>query len=279
MNNLIGFGDFKIPLGKLAPLSEFRTRANERLRYRLYPGWSENLLILFHGIAGDSRIFAALASAIAESGAAQVVTPDFRGHGLPVAPAEAIAVAKPGQLEEDFEELLVHLRQTMPATRLWVGGHSFGGGFALRLLCDTSEVHGGFVWAPLLPAKDGSGPPDQPGWLAREKNGEQIRINVPGPYRSAGDVTLYDRSFFGAGLAPNDWRARWGERMLSQPGRFLQVFAGGADQIFPAAAVNEAVAGVPGIECESLGGLSHMGVVQSPVAIQRAVFTLVQRSS
>jgi pimeloyl-ACP methyl ester carboxylesterase len=57
-------------------------------------------MILFHGIGADSVYLAVLASAIASSGVASVVTPDLRCHGVSLGASDQLAIQ---QLELDLE--------------------------------------------------------------------------------------------------------------------------------------------------------------------------------
>lgn len=116
----------------LPPLESYTSRNGTQLAFRLYPSQAETdtVLVLLHGSGWHSMQFAALARAISGRGLAHVVTPDLRGHG--VAPARRGDVDYIGQLEDDLADLVGLLRVRFPAARVVVGGHSSGGGLAVR---------------------------------------------------------------------------------------------------------------------------------------------------
>ncbi|MCX7978110.1 MAG: alpha/beta fold hydrolase [Bdellovibrionaceae bacterium] len=187
----------KLHLNSLAPLLSFRTRAGESLNYRLYPSWSENLVVFYHGVLGDSRYLSRLAQSVAEQGLATVVTPDFRGHGLG---GEAPVLGKLTQLEEDFEELLVHLRFKLSVRNTVVAGHSLGGSLCLRLSQSSgANWYAGFLAvAPYLPFVTGALRPEFQQWIREE--GENIHLMWPDSWRLGHETLKYHRSFFSAAL-------------------------------------------------------------------------------
>lgn len=259
MTDVAGLGDFKIPVQKVAPLAEFRTRRGEPLSYRLYPSWSDNLLLLIHGLAGDSRYLAVLAHAVAAEGLASVVTPDLRGHG--VAPHSGRAsLTSEAQLEEDMEELLVHVRMKTPASRLVWGGHSLGAGLALRLtLAGSAPWQSGLLMiAPYLPCDDETD--DLGGWLTEEK--EFMRVNMPERFRTGSEVLEYDRSFLEAAIPPKNFADR-----LKGRGIKTEVVLGAEDRVCRSSRVEKALAGVSGVRVREIPGASHMGIVGTDGAV------------
>lgn len=116
------------------PAAETITVAGDcKLAFRHYPGRSDarTIVVLIHGSAGSGAQLHALASGIAASGTAQVYTLDMRGHGLSEGkPGHAVFhVEQPCQ---DIAEFIAFLDRTTPHARIILGGHSAGGGLALR---------------------------------------------------------------------------------------------------------------------------------------------------
>lgn len=262
-DDVAGLRDFKIPVQKIAPLTEFRTRRGESLAYRLYPAWSDNLLFLIHGLAGDSRYLSALAHAVASEGLASVVTPDLRGHGALPHDPRAPAI-RPGQLEEDMEELLVHVRMKTPAQRLVWGGHSLGAGLALRLtLAGSSPWQGGLLMmAPYLPPAAPGDLEDFGGWISRD--GDAWRVNMPELFRSGSEVLEYDRSFLEAATPPRDFAER-----LAARGMKTRVILGTRDRICDPVRAATRLRDVPGVDVTEVA-TSHFGVVGTAAGLAAA---------
>lgn len=136
----------------LPPLETWRARDGASLGYRTYAApTSGTVLVLLHGSAWHGAYFAPLARELARSDAATVITPDLRGHGP--APQRRGDCDYIGQLEDDLEDLLRHLRKTRAPARLVLGGHSSGGALALRYLDGTTTrepVDAHLLLAPYL---------------------------------------------------------------------------------------------------------------------------------
>lgn len=97
---------------------------------RVYESESRGTLLLLHGSGSESRYLSKLATYLSSNGIFRVVTPDLRGHGRNDGPRGDIDYL--GQLDDDVEDLIVWLEKTYPGTRVVLGGHSSGGGLALR---------------------------------------------------------------------------------------------------------------------------------------------------
>lgn len=266
----VGLRDFKIPLTQIASLTEFRTRAGEALYYRLYPAWSENLLILYHGLGGDSRYLTRLAKAIADRGAASVVTPDLRGHGQK-GHVDVASIAREDQLEIDAEELLVHLRQSRAAVRVYLGGHSLGAGLALKM---AAGVYGsswaGFVaLAPYLPDEAGAQAEGFTGWTKIE--GDRVTLAMPKEALIGTEVLEYDRSFFVGATPPDGLSA-----ILIEKKAKIFVACAGNDRIFDAERSLRYFADGPNTVTVRIDGASHMGLVGAPGALPSLVEQLAQ---
>ena len=131
----------------LPDLQPYTTRDGTQLSYRLYESSTatDKALILLHGSGWHSMQFYTLADALSRSGIAHVITPDLRGHGFSPNPRGDVAYI--GQLEDDLADLITVAQQSFPDTTLIVGGHSSGGGLAIRF---AGGEHGALADAYLL---------------------------------------------------------------------------------------------------------------------------------
>ena len=105
-------------------------RDGESIFARRYAGESSTSIILMHGIANDSSAFDFAARTLSENTGAQVITPDFRGHGR--SGGARFDVDYIGQYEDDLEDIIKFVKSEQPAQRVIVAGHSMGGGVAMR---------------------------------------------------------------------------------------------------------------------------------------------------
>ena len=113
-------------------LQSYTTRDRSKLQVRFYESSaaSDKVLILLHGSGWHSMQFHSLADALSKSGTAHVFAPDLRGHGF--APEQRGDVSYIGQLEDDVADLIVVAEAQFPQANIIVGGHSSGGGLAVR---------------------------------------------------------------------------------------------------------------------------------------------------
>lgn len=261
----VGLRDFKIPVNQVASLTEFRTRAGEAFYYRFYPAWSENLLVLYHGLGGDSRYLAKLAKEIAEKGLASVVTPDLRGHG-PKGHVEVAKLAREDQLEIDAEELFVHIRQKHAAIRVYLGGHSLGAGLALKMAAGPGAASwAGFVaLAPYLPMDAIATADGFAGWTRIE--GDRVTLGMPKEVLVGTEVLQYEKSFFAGATPPDGLPA-----ILNA--KTARVFVGcpGEDRIFDADRSLAYFSDVESAVRVKIDGASHMGLVGERSALPALV--------
>jgi alpha-beta hydrolase superfamily lysophospholipase len=136
----------------LPELQPYAAADGDPLRFRLYEGVGDpdTVLVLLHGSAWHSMQFASLASALSRAGVAHVLTPDLRGHGI--TPVRRGDVDTIGQLEADLAALLAWSAERLPGARTVVGGHSSGGGLAVRFAggAYSSEADAYLLMAPFL---------------------------------------------------------------------------------------------------------------------------------
>jgi pimeloyl-ACP methyl ester carboxylesterase len=117
----------------LPGLQRFQARDGTWLAYRDYqpaPGAAvdRQVAVLVHGSAGSSQNIHAVAKALAAAGH-RVAALDIRGHGASGTRGD---IGYFGQLDDDLEDAVRHLREQSPEAEFTLIGHSAGGGFALR---------------------------------------------------------------------------------------------------------------------------------------------------
>ncbi len=150
----------------LPDLRSFTARDGTTLYTRFYESAqpSSRVLILLHGSAWHGMQFHPLAKALSAEGATHVVVPDLRGHGFH--PATRGDVAYVGQLEDDLAELIAQVRRDLPGATVIVGGHSSGGGLAIRFAggAHGRDADGYLLLAPFLKYNAPTMRPNAGGW-------------------------------------------------------------------------------------------------------------------
>jgi non-heme chloroperoxidase len=112
------------------PLQRYPARDGEQLAYRFYDSTAERILIFIHGSSYHGGGYHALASYLSGQGAAKVVLPNLRGHYMSGRRRGDIDYV--GQLEDDLVDLIAYLRAEHRSGQMTLGGHSSGGGLAIR---------------------------------------------------------------------------------------------------------------------------------------------------
>lgn len=147
-----------------APLRSYTARDGVELSYRSYSSGRDDapLLVFVHGSGWHGLAYDGLARAIAENGAADVVLPDLRGHGAN--PKRRGDVDYIGQFEDDLADLIAILRK--PGQKLVIGGHSSGGGLAIRFAGGQygATLDAAVLLAPYLHYRAPTVRPDSGGW-------------------------------------------------------------------------------------------------------------------
>ena len=129
----------------------YPARDGEQLAYRIYDSTADRILIFIHGSSYHGAGYHALASAISLGGAAKVVLPNLRGHyqsGRHRGDVEYV-----GQFEDDLDDLIKFLRTEHHDGPITLGGHSSGGGLAIRFAGGphAQDVSSYLLLAPIIP--------------------------------------------------------------------------------------------------------------------------------
>lgn len=147
-----------------APLQIYQARDGASLGYRHYGANNSDapLLIFIHGSGWHGAAYDGLARSIAEQAGMEVALPDLRGHGP--APQTRGDVSYIGQFEDDIADLAAKLLK--PGQKLIVGGHSSGGGLAVRYAGGQygSKLDGAVLLAPYLKYDAPTMRPNSGGW-------------------------------------------------------------------------------------------------------------------
>ena len=277
-NEGLRFDELAIDYSELPELSRYAARDGTVLPVRHYPvvppAPSDRVLVLIHGSGYHSRYLMPLAERIAASGTAQVYTPDLRGHGS--SPARRGDIDYADQLEDDMVDLITHIRELNPAARIFVGGHSSGGGLALRFAGSGhgSENAGYVLLSPFLRHDAPTSRSNAGGWakpktlriialailnamgVSRFDDTVVIEFSMPEEVRDGTETLAYTHRL-NTGLAPRHYGSDL--EAIDTP---LLVLVGGDDEAFIAEKFPETVSShAPGAVVKIVPDTSHMGIV------------------
>jgi len=272
----LGFKELYFDYTGLPELKSFKARDGKDLNYRYYPSNSDKTLILLHGSGWHSRYFLPLAEFISSNNLANVYTPDLRGHGLN--PDKRGDVDYIDQLTDDIADLISMIKEKNPDTRIILGGHSSGGGLAVRFAGSkyNNQVDGYLLLSPFLKYNAPTIRPYSGGW-AKPYTGRiagltmlnnvgirwfnyltVIEFNMPKEARD-GTETLSYTFRMNTAFAPNNYQKDLGA--MYQP---VLVAAGTADESFYADQFEPVISKYTKADVVLLDGATHMGVVVGP---------------
>ena|SRR3989338_5904242 len=273
------FSELRIDYSGIPAIEKFSARDQEQLDYRFYPSSSETLLILLHGSGWHSRYFFKMAKTLGEGGVAKVLTPDLRGHGEH--PKKRGDVDYIGQFDDDLVDLIKFARKKYSPRRIILGGHSSGGGLALRFAGSVhQDLVDGFVFlAPYL-KHDAPTVKQDAGWAEAKimrviglsllntlgihmlDHVVTLTFNLPKKYRDGTETLEYTHTTV-VSFTPDDYEKDF--KALRKPTLLL---VGGKDEAMVASAFSAVVPKAKSFQAQILLGISHMGVVVNPVATQ-----------
>jgi pimeloyl-ACP methyl ester carboxylesterase len=260
----------------LPNIQSFTARDGKPLDYRYYPSTSNKILVLLHGSGWHSQYFPPLANFISSEGLAQVYTPDLRGHGrLPERRGDVDYI---GQLEDDLADFIALVRKENPSGKLILGGHSSGGGLAVRFAGSRygRQADAYLLLAPFLQYNAPTIRPNLGGWAlpnvgriiglillnnlgTRWFNGlKVIEFNLPKEFRNGTETLAYSYRL-NTSLSPTDYQKDL--RVITQP---LLVAVGSEDEVFYPDPFKPAVSQCPKATVKVLPGVSHLGIAVGP---------------
>ncbi|MBE7213793.1 lysophospholipase [Shewanella benthica] len=276
----IDFSEMKLDYSDMPTLQSYTARDGAQLDYRYYPSDSNKVLILLHGSGWHSQQFFPLAKYISEQGLGQVVTPDLRGHG--VSPKRRGDIDYLGQFEDDLADLIGQLKQGSQLTSIIMGGHSSGGGLAIRFAGgeygDLADAY--LLLAPFIFYNAPTTRPNAGGWakpytariiglsmlnnigIHRFDYLTSIEFNMPESVRNGTETLVYSYRL-NSSFAPRDYTKDISA--ITQP---LLLLAGSADETMFAdkyqALISSTLPDNDKAEVKVLPGISHMGIVVNP---------------
>ncbi|MFT6907475.1 MAG: non-heme chloroperoxidase [Oleiphilaceae bacterium] len=272
----IDFNELFFDYTNLPQLRTFCARDGKTLAYRHYPAQSEKVIILVHGSGWHSQYFLPLAEFISSEGLAHVYTPDLRGHG-PM-PDRRGDVNYIDQLEDDLADFIAIIREENPNAMLIVGGHSSGGGLAIRFAGSRygQQADAYLLLSPFLKYNAPTIRSNSGGW-AHAYTGRiaglsmlnmlgihcfdsltAIEFNMPEEARDGTETLSYSHRLNTA-YAPRNYKKDL--RAITQP---LLVVAGTRDDAFIANQFEPVISQYTAVQVRLLPDVTHMGVVVSP---------------
>ncbi len=263
----IDFSSLVYDYSGMPELSKYQARDKSMLDYRYYPSSSKNLIIILHGSGYHSRYLYKLAQNL--NGMAQIVTPDLRGHGANAKNRGDVDYI--GQLDDDLDDLVEHCHKKYRPEKIYIAGHSSGGGLALRLMGNDQrpQAEGYILLAPYL-AHDAPTTNAGSNWakpkimkiiLANVLNGFGlswldhsfiIEFNLPKKYRDGSETLAYTHAFINS-YAPKDY-----QKDLLKTARKTLVLVGEDDEAMHA---HEYKKLLPQMSLKILSKINHMGIV------------------
>ena len=135
----------RTPTGSVPAIDRYPARDGEQLSFQFYDSTGEVILVFVHGSSYHGAGYHTLARELSDAGVAKVYLPNLRGHYL--SGQRRGDVDYIGQLEDDLADLVAYIRDRDQRGPLVLGGHSSGGGLAIRV---AGGEHGGLASAYLL---------------------------------------------------------------------------------------------------------------------------------
>ena len=272
----LAFNELFFDYTTLPELESFTARDSMQLAYRHYPAQSDKVIILLHGAGWHSQYFLPLAAFISSEGLAQVYTPDLRGHG-PM-PERRGDVDYIGQLEDDLADLITMIRKDNPDATLIMGGHSSGGGLAIRFAGSRygKQADAYLLLSPFLKYNAPTIRPNSGGFahpytkliaglsmlnsvgIHRFDYLTAIEFNMLEEARDGTETLSYSHRLNTA-YAPRNYKKDL--RAITQP---LLVVAGTADEVMFADQYEPVISRYTDVEVKLFQDVTHMGVVVSP---------------
>lgn len=161
---VFGFSSSNRSAEGLPELEHYVARDGARLAYRFYDSTSAKLLVFVHGSSYHGAAYHELAVALSRAGVTKVYLPNLRGHYM--SGRRRGDVDYVGQLEDDVADLISIARDRGQTGKVTIGGHSSGGGFAIRFAGgDYGHLASGYLLlSPIIPTAPSVRGGDAGGW-------------------------------------------------------------------------------------------------------------------
>jgi alpha-beta hydrolase superfamily lysophospholipase len=276
---------------RATPEESFVARDGVELPFRYYDGRASTDLILLHGSGAHSLYLSDMAAAIATAGVADVYTPDLRGHGRK--PRRRGDIDYIDQLEDDIADLISFIRRRDSKSAVILGGHSSGGGLAIRIAGGGAAARADayLFLAPFLEHDAPTVRPRSGGWahpkiskiilldllnrvgITAFNGATVLEFDLPASRRSGFETPAYTYRLMN-GFAPRDYRSD-----ISAMCEPALVLVGSDDEAFYSdqfAPVFSKFA--PQARVELVPGVGHLGLVAAP-QVRDAVVSWVRELS
>jgi len=278
-SNKIDFNNLIIDYANIPEILRYRARDNTELTFRYYPSNSNIVLILLHGSGWHSRYFYLLAENISANNLAHIYTPDLRGHGED--PESRGDINYINQLEDDINDFIKYIRDRHPDSRIILGGHSSGGGLAIRYAGSQyrNDIDAYLLLSPYLNYNAPTMISNSGGWTSVHmpriiglsmlnnvgirflNNLSIIDFNMPEEYRDGTETLSYSYRL-NTGFAPRDYK-----KDLSSINQELLIIVGSNDESFRANMFYPEVSKYKkDVKVKIINNVNHMGVVTNKKA-------------
>lgn len=268
------FDELIINYEKIPSLDSYVCRDGVKLNHYHYSAQTNKVLILLHGSGWHSKYFYSLAKYISSENIANVYTPNLRGHGIN--PIKRGDINYINQLEDDLADLIEMIKKKHPNSKVIMGGHSSGGGLALRF---AGSEYGKYADAYMLlsPYLKYNAPTmrnNSGGWafarmpriiglsmlnnvgISWFNNLKVIDFNMPETYRDGTETLSYSYRL-NTGFAPRDYK-----KDLSKIKQKVLVGVGESDESFIAEKFLPEISKYKkDVEVVQLKNVTHMGIV------------------
>jgi pimeloyl-ACP methyl ester carboxylesterase len=265
-------------------LQRYPARDGEQLAYRFYDSTAQRILIFIHGSSYHGGGYHALAAALSLGGAAKVVLPNLRGHYMSGQRRGDIDYI--GQYEDDLDDLIKVLRDQGLTGPITLGGHSSGGGLAIRFAggAHAADVSSYLILAPAVPRSPALRAGTAGGWavLNFKRLFGLIALNMIGlhgynglpivafnkpPQFWDGTETLSYSYRLNASYHP---RVNYDADIRALPPQTLVLVGANDESIDPDALRVLITADAPAAQMKILLGINHFGVFSEPAALNVA---------
>lgn len=280
----------KDQIAEMAPLEPYKARDGSELGFRRYTAKTNVHFILIHGSSSHSAYWHPFAKLLSESGGANVYAVDLRGHGPH--PQRRGDIDYIDQLEDDLADLIDHIKASeADKGRFLIGGHSSGGGMALRFAGGKYKdlVEGALLFAPYLGHKAPMVKKNAGGWASpnipkiaalkilstfgiRFLNGTKVlRFNLPEKYHTGYETLEYSFRLM-EGMHPVSYQTS----LVHSKAKILLV-VGAGDEAFRVEQFKEGILPYkPDAEFCFVEGAKHLGLLMNEEAMD-AVSSWVRR--
>lgn len=271
-------------LDELPALDSFTARNGTTLAFRSYRATSNTHVILIHGSSAHSVYLHNFAKHLSSQNTANVYTPDLRGHGPN--PQRRGDIDYIEQFEADLADLITHLKTQVEENAAFiVGGHSSGGGMALRFCGGQfgNLASGMLLLAPFFGHNAPMVKKNSGGWanpnipkiigvsllngfgVTRFNSTKVLKFNLPQKYQT-GDETLEYSFRLMTGMHPADYR-----KSLSNSKIPLLILVGDKDEALYADKFEPSVLPYqPDARISVIEDCNHLGITLHETAMREA---------